>query len=173
MFCLLFLFVCFVSCLVCLLAFCYVLSFDSIVPVFVLFGVVFAFRACVLCLSLSVDSFCSLLFVALFIIEHVCSLGCFTVRRVLLCRRFFLCFLLVFVMVLFVCCCCVFAAFCYLDCRTRLWFALFSGVVVLFVFGFAVVKFVGMLYCLCSFVCLLMCVSLWLFVCCVSAFAHV
>ena len=67
---------------------------------------------------------------------------------------------------------CVFAAFCYLDCRTRLWFALFTAVVVLFVFGFAVVKFVGMLYCWFDFVCLLMFVSLCLFVCCGSAFAH-
>ena len=52
-----------------------------------------------------------------------------------------------------------------LDCRTCLWSASFSAVVVWFVCVLAVINCACMLYCLFVFVCLLMCVSLCLFVC--------
>ena len=98
----------------------------------------------------------------------MCSPGCVAVRCLLMCRCFadiyyvdcfldgFVCLLLLFK----------------LDCRTCLWFALLSALVVLFVFDYAAINFVCMLYGLFVCGCLLMCVSLCLCVCCGIVFAH-
>ena len=105
------------SACVCLSWFC-VCSYLDVIVVILVFCVVFLPLLYLLFLSDAID-----LFWFVFALP-ACLLMC----RCLACVM-----LLVFLMFLLVCCCRVFAAF-KLDCRTCLWFALFSAVVVWFVF---------------------------------------
>ena len=129
---------------------------------------------CLLLLHLIVVPVCGLLCLLLLLYFYILSdaIDLFWFVSLLFLLVLFVClFVLFFCMSLFVRCCCVSAEF-KLDCRTCLWSGLFSAVVVLFVVDSAAINFVCMLYGLFCPVCLLMCVSLCLFVCCGFVFAR-